>query len=72
MSAVEMPRCGWPWKTLGSQERDGKLALTFFHRHPQRLEIANGAISTFPQRPTTLSIHPQEGQEEQLISCELD
>jgi hypothetical protein len=57
MSAVEMPRCGWPWKTLGSQERDGKLALTFLHRHPQRLEIANGAIPTFPQRQR-LSLFP--------------
>jgi hypothetical protein len=39
-SAVEMPRCGWPWKTLGSQERADKLALAFSTAFGQNIHAA--------------------------------
>ena len=48
--AVEMPGGGRRWKTLVS--RYGKIAARrrVSHRRPPPLEIAEGAISTFPQR----------------------
>jgi hypothetical protein len=60
-----MTRCGRPWKTLGSQEQEGKLAVAFSTAAHERLEIANYAISTFPPRRrgflSTLLFCPQKG-----------
>ncbi len=49
-SAVEMPGGGRRWKTLVSRYKELAARHRVSHRRPPPLEIANGAISTFPQR----------------------
>src|SRR5713226_380496 len=45
-----MPGGGRRWKTLVSRHGEAEARHRVFHRRPPPLEIAHGAISTFPQR----------------------
>jgi len=68
---VEMPRCGWPWKTLGSQERADKLALAFSTAIHNAWKSQKARFPHFHSADGFLS-SPMRAKKEQLISCALD